>query len=224
MSNSNRDYRCAIPQRGRIELVDGKLLCRDHTGKLFGEVLIGPNRFLYVNGVELSLAQKGDPGKLRLVVEDETGQNSGGVISANRFRPGDPECVQEEIAQINLYSEPGTFKGIIRMLVRVGGENDWKNAFIASSQYLGRLWTGAANWIGWLGKEANPGDDPPRATDGRVLRIYDPTGRYFSQVQDDGNFVGYDQASGKPVALFDWFSIAARLDALERKAGLKKVA
>lgn len=219
MSDSNRDYRCAIPQRGRIELVDGKLLCYEDTptGRVLrGEILMGPNRYLYVNGVELSLAQKGDPGKLRFVVEDETGANAGGVISANRFRPGDPDYVQEEVAQINLHAQPGTFLGVIRMLVRVGGENDWRNAFVATTQYANQLWTGAANWRGWLWKEANADDDPPQAPGVGVAipsRFQSDDGRYVYNVQGDptpdfphGRIVQYDTHFSADPAL--WTAVA----------------
>lgn len=57
---------------------------------------------------------------------------------------------------------------------------------------------------------------------GLTMQIWDGEGRHFCQVQSDGNFVGYRASTPYSIAnpeavLFDWFSIQARLSALEAR-------
>lgn len=180
---------CGIRKRGDISLEDGQLLCR-FEGREFGRILVGEDG-LYFDGFEPIVCQLNDPPKIRLACRSLDGRNAGGEISGNRLRDGEDKM--EELARLSLERANGTNndRGQIRLSVRTGdvvssnGDYEWRTAFVATTAYLGTLWTGAGNWLGWLWKFANPGETEPSAGSGRVSRFYSGDGRYCYNVQSD---------------------------------------
>lgn len=211
-----------IKRTGTIRLSDdGRLICKQDNGQIIGEIVVGIDG-VYFDGFEPIFCQRNDPSKLRLASRYDDGQDGlNGVISYNRLREDDR---MEERVQLqggpaedwpgHQFRDRGQFKV---MILKTAGE-DWVNAFVATTAYLNRLWTGAANSLGWLYKFANSGEAPPAGSstptpgpapapsqpqpqEPGVLypdqQIHSPNSLIAFALQGDGNVVLY--ASGAPV-------------------------
>lgn len=196
---------------------------------------------LFIDGVEVSIVQLGDPPQLRLATRDPNGTQMGGVVQGCVLREG--EDVHENLAQLQIGGKqedvpPGTLAGSLVAKVRTNqgpDEDGMQTALALTAAYNGgQLWGGLPNFKGDLYKYKNttdgpqyvcpghggtPGPLPPAAVD----TIWAPDGSAFTQQQGppDFNFVTYTTTvpfSKDPAhveAIFDAVSTVARLNAAE---------
>lgn len=178
-----------IRRTGTLSLEDGKIIARQGNGQKVGEIVVGIDG-VYFDGFEPIYCQRNDPPKLRLAARYDSGIGGGGCISFNRLRDDDR---MEEMVMINCGSldNPTDDRGQFRVLIRCSqDQQDWRVAYVATTHAIGKLWTGAAGWLGWLWKLNNVGDTPPDQI-GRTSRMWSGDGLYMTQQQEDGNFVTY---------------------------------
>lgn len=183
-----------IRRTGRLTLTnDGRIEAHHDNGQKIGEIVVGIDG-VYFDGFEPIFTQRNDPPKLRLAARYDSGVGGGGCISFNRLRPDDR---MEEQVMINCGSldNPVDDRGQFRVLIRCSdAAEDWKVAFVATTHELGRIWTGACNWLGWLWKLNNVGDQPPTSGPGSssVGRFYTGGGSYCCIFnEEDGALVFY---------------------------------
>ena len=167
----------------------------DIRGNEIGRMLMGypEGNILMFDGVEIGIGQKNDPGKLRFFgyYEDGTpGQEwgGGGVISWNVLRR---DGIMEEVVMLNAGSKdnPRDYTGMFRVLMRTSNDQeDWKVVQMAEAGG-GTYATGLGNFLGWLGKHANRGEQPPapNAAGGKVTRFSTDHGEFCINWQDDGD-------------------------------------
>jgi hypothetical protein len=211
-------------------------------GMFIGSLCLGGPKgdVLFVDGVEVSICQEGDPPQLRLATRDQQGVQMGGVVQGCALRLG--EDVHENLAQVQIGGKaddapPGTYQGSLLVKVRtnMGPDEDGMQTGLAiTPAYEGRIWGGLPNSPGNLGKHANAGDDGPYICPGhggtaptpgpeQVDTLWAPDGSAFTQQQGppDFNFVTYttsvpfSKAPEHVVAIFDAVSTVARLTAAE---------
>lgn len=139
------------PLRGYIELVDGQLIGKFYDGTEVGRFLIGPDGFTF-DGGELTLMQKDDPPKLRFATNRlSDGRGGGGAISFNVLRSdGRQEEVGYIIGSLAEDNRDGEFRGQVATRIRLGDDNILST--ISTSAYMGRVWTGARNFVNGLWK------------------------------------------------------------------------
>lgn len=205
-----------LPKDGAVEIRDG-VVYFTRNGQPFGRLLVGPDGVTF-DGIEVAIAQEGDPAALTLMTR---GNRGCGKLSFKEVR-GDARG--EEVAFIRgaLAEDavPGTgdYRGQVEMAIRPTPDKEPELVFIGTTHATAprRIWTGSRNFVGPLRGFAYPGDSPPPWTpQGVVWELRNPDGVHWCVQQADGNFVGYrnrvvfDYGTGEPV--FDWFTIQARL-------------
>lgn len=182
----------------------------DIDGQRCGWLCLGGPRgnCLFIDGVEVSIVQLGDPPQLRLATRDPAGMQMGGVVQGCALRVG--EDVHENLAQLQIGGKaddapPGTYQGsfLVKVRTNIGPDEDgMQTALVATAAYAGKLWTGLCNFAGWLWKYANAGDDPAYVCPGHGGApaptppddtLWSLDGLAFTQQQSDnnGNFVTY---------------------------------
>ena len=187
-----------------IELRTNTIELLNHDGEQIGRMLMGYPKgdILMVDGVEVGIGQKNDPGKLRFFgyYEDGTpGQEfgGGGVISYNVLRR---DGIMEELVMINAGSKdnPVDYTGMLRILVRVSNDqNDYKVGAVVSADG-GTYYTGLGKFLGWLGKHANAGEQPVApGGGGPVTRFSTDHGTFVVNWQDDP--IDHDGNAATPV-------------------------
>lgn len=213
----------------------------NHEGARIGWLCLGGPKgdVLFVDGVEVSICQLGDPPQLRLATRDPHGVQMGGVVQGCALRMG--EDVHENLAQLQIGGKqedtpPGTYQGSIVAKVRTnqGPDEDGQQTALAltAAYNEGQLWGGLPNFHGDLYKYKNPTDGPQYICPGHggtapapapIDTMWAPDGTAFTQQQGDTNFVTYRTAvpwSKDPAhveAMFDSMSTVARLDECEAR-------
>ena len=190
---------------------------------------------LFIDGLEVSITQLGDPPQLRLATRDPNGLQMGGVVQGCALRQG--EDVHENLAQLQIGGKqedtpPGTLQGSIVAKVRTNqgpDEDGQQTALALTAAYEGKLWGGLPNFPGSLGKYANATDGPQYVCPGHGGTpapspaddtLWSLDGLAFTQQQSDnnGNFVTYvtsvpfSKDPSHAAATFDTNSTKARLD------------
>lgn len=212
------DKLCGIKRTGTIRLEDGVLVCRqDATGECIGRILIGVAG-LYFDGLEPIAVQKNDPPKWRGACRYDDGSVKGGVIiSGNRLRDDDQMEENGYLRIANTDVPTGDDRGMFIVNLRCSDDpQDMQVAIVATTDYseeqwgYRRLWTGACQWMGWLWKFANPGDDPP-ATGGTPAPPPEPAAPWYLEasqkrfrfyIQDDGNATILDMSTNPPTPIW----------------------
>lgn len=165
---------------------------------------------LFIDGIEVSIVQLGDPPQLRLATRDPNGLQMGGVVQGCALRMG--EDVHENLAQLQIGGKqedvpPGTYQGSIVAKVRTNqgpDEDGQQTALALTAAYAddGKLWGGLPNFPGGLGKYANATDGPQYVCPGHggtpapgptqpIDTLWAPDGLTFCQLQGDTNLVIY---------------------------------
>lgn len=214
---------CGIRQTGQIKLEDGRIAFYDDEGRRIGQMIIGVDG-LYFDGLEPTFCQKDDPPKIRLAAR---GANAGGEISFNRMR--DNEDKQEELVRFSGTQADGAGSenvGQCIVSVRDRGENDangdyrWRRVFVATSAYLGGMWSGLLNYVGNMGPFADGGSAPapdvpvpsaPPVPASNPGELWSADRKYLAVRQGDGNFVMYRaNDNGGLMPVWDRWSHEAR--------------
>lgn len=171
--------------------------------------------YVALDGNELIVGSKiVDPPKVRLTSPTDEHGGGGGVLSANISREAGVVCDGHQQLEIGFIrfeqseavrGQPMNPRGEYNLLLNVGGEDD------------------AAMQRG-MGLEAdrvtriNPALLGLFTSSDAPSRFVSPNGRYWLQVQDDGNVVVYDAANPqRPKAIFDLWSLQSLLAALQSR-------
>lgn len=153
---------CDIRQTGDIRLDGGQLVLYNRRGDRIGRMLMGgpEGDILFIDGVEVTIAQRDDPPKLRLASRYSDNVRGGGLVTFNRLRPA--EDIQEELAQWSGTTQDhptGDDAGMFRILVRGhNGPDDMPVAMVATDEFseerfgVRQLWVGLRNYVGGLWK------------------------------------------------------------------------
>lgn len=156
-----------------------------------------------------------DPPKVRLTSPANESGGGGGVLSANISRREGVACDGHQQVEIGFLrfeqseavrGDPGNPRGEYNVLLNVGGEDDAAMqrglAYEADrvTQINPALAASLSSAMGGAG--------------GSPSRFVSPNGRWWMQMQDDGNFVIYDAGDpSQPKAVFDlWWLMQALAD------------
>lgn len=171
--------------------------------------------FVGLDGNELIIGSKVyDPPKLRVTAPVNADGGGGGVFSANISREAGVVCdghQQIEIGFIrfeqseSVRGDPLNARGEYNLLLNVGGTDDaaMQRGLAIEADRVTKM---------------NPGLQTALGGSGDLSRLVSPNGRYWFQVQDDGNLVFYDAIDPThPKAIFDLWSLQDTLAALGRR-------
>jgi hypothetical protein len=172
--------------------------------------------YLGFDGNELVVGSKiDDPPKVRLTSPTTEHGGGGGVLSANISRHAGVVCDGHQQIEIGFIrfeqseavrGDPSNPRGEYNLLLNVGGEDDsaMQRGLALEADRVTKMNPALGGLFG------NSGNPPSR--------FVSPNGRYWLQMQDDGNFVIYDVSNPtKPKAIFDLWSLQATLAALMRR-------
>jgi len=190
-----------LPVKGRIELESGVLVCYRNDDKNnpqpYGRIFIGPDG-LTMDGMELTIAQKDDPAALRLASRG-SGARIKGKISYNHLRDdGRGEELAYDCGGLadDAPLDGSDLRGQLTANIRVRHDSETETVWVATTAFLGRVWTGMRNSLGWLWKFSYPNDDRPRDAVSPPALLRAPGGETETHMQGDGNLVTYDVRIG----------------------------
>lgn len=164
---------CGIRQTGDIRLEGGQLVFFNRRGDRVGRMLLGgpDGETLFIDGVEVTLCQEGDPTKLRFASRySGAWRGASGGFSWNILRDGSD--IQDEIAffigGLAEDVQPGELKGQVQMSIRPGrditGDRDdldepricqvWTSAYSQEMWGVRRMYTAVSGFLDNLWKFA----------------------------------------------------------------------